>query len=210
MITEFLPIGISKSEKIYYLWNPESELTCSKCQKLIHKKFLLNTFSHKLIKDYVQKIYCLNCFKTIKLQSNINESYVFVKIGEKPSDLIPVYPSVLVPEMGDFAHSVGGQTLSDEDLKKEDMTKLHMENCKFAFNPLQSMMEGAEPEKIHAKVMKQIEKQDKPLDIDDGLKALEGLASAKPYSWAEQDKEEEAVEEARRLDESKNGRRLIT
>jgi hypothetical protein len=138
-----------------------------------------------------------------------------VKIESLPLDSIPVLPQVLIPESGGLAHGMC-QTLSDDDIKKLDMTKV-VNRCKYALNPNQSRMDLPDYHEKYEEIESKnkvgevvLEVEDKPLSTSEGLDVLEGLGKARAYSWAEQDREEEAVEEARRLDEVKNGRRLIT
>lgn len=169
---DFINIGWGQKHKNYYLWN-EEVLNCNACHKEIEKQFILNTLRNEIYKKIEQHPYCINCFERIK--DFLEGTLTLVLIQEKPDDTIPVLPDTLISKQTKPANSIGGQILTDEDLKKEDLSKLNFSKCRLA------LKESFEGSKIGRNMTEELEYKDKPLtSVKDGLDLIRELAKAKP------------------------------
>jgi hypothetical protein len=213
-IMEFVAVGCFK--KKYYLWNDETHICCN-CTHNLPNFLVLQTFKHKVYSKIFQKTYCLRCWEKIK-EHNFEGNAILVTIDfPLPKNIIPIPPDTFIPESGGNASGFG-KTLSDEDINDDlkNGIKLIRSGCKYALNPDQSMMDlpdycgkYKEIEKFNEKGVEVKEIEDKVMDDEETFEAVNNVGAAKPYSWADQDREEEVLEEIKKLDEEKHGRRLL-
>jgi len=169
-------VGWSKKNKEYYLWE-EEEIFCNVCRNKAEKNFILNTTFNPIYKEIEQNSYCLTCFELVK--SKLDGTQTLILIEKKPKDLIPVIADTLLPKIGSNVSNFGGKVLTDEDLKKEDPSKLDISRANVSFNPNRNKMVDFEKNKRVAH--KRIKQLDSPFETEqEGLDYLDSIRDAKP------------------------------
>lgn len=174
-----IQIGFCSKKNNFYLWNGEEEIKCNICQKKQGSNFVLNTILNSLFKEIEQYSYCMSCYEKIKKHLEGTHTLVVIEHNRK-RNLIPVIPdSLLCSGKRNTNESGGAVFLSDEELEKEDTSKLDISRAKVSFNPNRNKMDGFEENLIQFKNADEL--LDKPIETEEEvLDFLTGLKETKP------------------------------
>ncbi len=171
---DVINIGFSDKTKRYYLWHKDERIDCYICKQMIPLQFILNTQHNKLYKCVEQHSYCHSCYQKIKKRLDGTHTLVLIE-GEIPKGTFPVLPNALLTDVGGptTGHTIGGPILSDDDLQKEDASKLNFAGCKVAFDPERN-------KQVDYKEYKP--REDKLVGLDEALKDIKNQKPAIPHT----------------------------